>query len=590
MRGDNQNDSGAGRNDGRSHALSGLGSTARPSLRESPGPPLSMPDSEPQGPTLRDYFATVWRRKWIALLLVVSATASAYILSSLQVDQYSAIASLIYQQQIDLENPLNGGYTDVAGLDRQLAAVSDLVASKEMQARIQRLLRRENVDTSAGYEVTASSEAGSNIIVMNADSADAELAAAAANASATAFIDMNVEQQKEQIATASAAIEGQLAQYAGSERSADYLMLKQRLQDLQILYGAATGGYRVFAPASVPAAPSSPNPLRNAGLAFAVTLVAGIILAFVLEQLDTRVRQPDEVVQILQQPILGRIPRISKSLLDESAIVALTHPDGQEADAFRLLRTNLDFTRLDADFASLLVTSCAQGEGKSLAVANLAVTMAMAGKRIVVVDADLRRPRQHTYFGVANKSGVSTVAAGMTELEESLVPVEVRPPKGRTDEVGLLIGTSDDATWASGASARSLVYLLPSGPTPHNPGEIVASHRFGTIIDSLVARADIVIVDSPAMLAVGDAAALASHVDGLVFLVDMHVVRRPMLLRAAEQLRRLPCRSLGILMRTQGAEGVGYSYVYSHDEASGNGDKPRQAGQRRPIVRMRPPS
>jgi len=575
MRGDSPDGSGTGSGTGRGYGSSGFGGASDSSLRQTKGPPPSMPESEPGGPTVRDYLSVLWRRKWIILFVVVVATASAYYYSYRQVDRYSASASLIYEQQINPADPLDGGSTDVATLDRQIAATSDIMASPDMQLRIEELLKQENVNTSAGYTVTTSSSSGSNIVVMNADSADAGLAAAAANASATAFVDMNIERQRDQIAKASGAIEEQLANYEGAaKQSPEYLMLEQRLQDLQILSTAATGNYRVLAPASVPRAPYAPNPLRNAILAFGVSLFAAIGLVFLLEQFDTRLRRFDEAAQVLHQPILGRIPRVSRKLLRKDAIVALTHPEGQAAEAFRLLRTNLDFMRVNGDFTSLLVTSSAQGEGKSLAVANLAITMAMAGKKVVVVDADLRRPRQHKLFGIANKSGVSTVAVGKTDLVESLVPVDVAPPSdGDADGVGFSTRFSHYATWARGTGARSRMYVLPSGPIPPNPGEIVASTRFGTMIDALVAQTDIVIVDSPAMLPVGDAAALASKVDGLVFIVDMHIVRRPMLAQAADQLVRFPCRSLGLLIRAQGAKNAGYSSSYRYYEAGEYGSK-----------------
>ncbi len=575
MRGDSPEGSSLGSGTGRGYGSSGFGGASDWSLRQAQAPPPSMPESESGGLTGRDYMSVLWRRKWIILLVAVVATTSAYYFSYLQENRFSAIASLIYEKSIDLADPLNGGYTDVAALDRQMAAISDIMASPDMQLRTKRLLRQENVNTAAGYKVAASSSSGSNVIVMSADSPDATLAAAAANASATAFIDMNIEQQREQIAKASGVIEGQLATYQGAaKQSADYLMLKQRLQDLKVLYGAATGNHRVLAPASVPRSPYAPNPLRNAMLAFGVGLFAGIILAFLLEQFDTRLRRPDEAARIMHQPILGRIPRVSKKSLRKHAIVTLTHPDGQAAEAFRLLRTNLDFMRVNGDFTSLLVTSSVQGEGKSFAVANLAITMAMAGKKVVVVDADLRRPRQHKFFGIANKSGVSTVAAGKTELVESLVPVDVAPlPNGDADGVGFSTKFSHYATWARGTGARSRMYVLPSGPIPPNPGEIVASTRFGTMIDALVAQTDIVIVDSPAMLPVGDAAALASKVDGLVFVVDMHIVRRPMLAQAADQLVRFPCRSLGLLIRTQGAKNDGYTSSYQYYDAGENSSK-----------------
>jgi succinoglycan biosynthesis transport protein ExoP len=312
----------------------------------------------------------------------------------------------------------------------------------------------------------------------------------------------------------------------------------------------------------------SPKPLRDALIGFGVGLLVAIGLAFLLEQFDTRLRRPEEVAQILRQPILGRIPRISKKLLGESAVVALTHPGGQAAEAFRLLRTNLEFMRVDDDISSLLVTSCVQGEGKSVCVANLAVTLALGGKKVFIIDADLRRPRQHTYFGLENTHGVSTVVTGQMPLDDALQKVYLEPSKG-ANEV-------DFQTWAQGSESLSRVYVLTSGPLPPNPGEIVSSRRFATIVETLSAEADVVLVDSPAMLAVGDTAALASNVDGLMFLADLHVAKRPMLLQAADQLRRLPVRPLGIVIRSEGAKGGGYYYSsYRYYEYGENGGKRR---------------
>src|SRR5665647_638990 len=311
----------------------------------------------------------------------------------------------------------------------------------------------------------------------------------------------------------------------------------------------------------------TPKPLRSAILGFGVGLFAAIGLAFLLEQFDTRLRHADEAARILRRPILGRIPRISKKLLGESAVVALTQPDGHPAEAFRLLRTNLEFMRVDEDVKSLLVTSSVQGEGKSVCVANLAVTLAMGGKKVFIVDADLRRPRQHQYFGLGNAVGVSTVVTGQTSLDDALHKVRLEPVTG-ANEV-------DFKTWAGGSESLSRIYVLTSGPLPPNPGEIVSSRRFAAVIETLAEEADVVLVDSPAMLAVGDTAALASLVDGLVFLVDMQRAKRPMLQQAADQLVRLPCRSLGIVLRVDGAKsGGGYYSSYRYYEyADGNGKR-----------------
>ena len=207
-----------------------------------------------------------------------------------------------------------------------------------------------------------------------------------------------------------------------------------------------------------------------------------------------------------------------------------------------MVRTNLDFLNVDADIASVVVTSCVQGEGKSVAVANLAVSMALAGKKVIVVDGDLRRPRQHQYFALPNEVGVSTLITGQTNLAQSLQAVEVAGS-------GPGASSADFATWSRGTDALEHLYVLTSGPLPPNPGEIVAAKRFTATIERLQREADLVIVDSPAMLPVGDASAIASSVDGLVFLVDMPLVKRPQLAQAADQLRRLPCRLLGTVVR-----------------------------------------
>lgn len=568
--------------------------------------------SETEGLTLRDYLAVVWRRKWVILLVTVVATGAAYVFAARQPERYMASSDLIYEAQIDVANPLSQyGYTNRAERDLEMRAISNILASPDMIARAEAILddtfsgeyasnrpqrgggkegERDGAGGSGaggaegdaasdtpGYSVTSSvpetdsNMVGSNVVSISATSTVAPLAAAAANAYAQAFVQWRKERQKELIAKAIAVVQDQMSRYPGeAQQSADFLILQQRLRDLQILAGTATGNYRVLVPAQEPAAPFEPRPLRSAALGLGVGLFAGIGLAFLLEQFDTRLRHQEEVTRILRQPILGRVPRIPKRLLGESALVALRHPDGRAAEAFRIIRTNLDFMGVDTDVRSLLVTSCVQGEGKSVSVANLAVTMGLAGKKVVVVDGDLRRPRLHSYFGVENAVGVSTVVAGKTPLAKALEPVELAPHEG---------AASDDFTeWAHSADARSRLYVLPSGPLPPNPGEIVNSQRFGQMIAALEKEADLVLVDSPALLAVGDTAALAAKVDGLVFLVDMHVVRRPQLLQAVEQLAKLPVKQMGLIVRTDGMGGGRYGYYgapYGYYEYSGRDGRGR---------------
>jgi non-specific protein-tyrosine kinase len=426
----------------------------------------------------------------------------------------------------------------------------------------------------ANSDETAGGTTYSSVVAIGGESSDAELAAEVANSYAAAFISMRKDQQRELIDQAIDAVETSLEGMTTKteQASSDYILLQQRRHDLQILRATADGSFRVIVPASVPDAPFAPKPWRSAAIGLALGLFVGLGLAFLLEMLDTSVRTDADVAELLRQPILARIPRISKKLLDQSALVTITEPDGSSAEAFRMLRTNLAFMNVDGEVRSVVLTSCLQGEGKSVTVANLAVTMALGGKKVVVVDADLRRPRMHKYFGLTNERGVSTVVTGQTQLPDSLQAVPVFPQAG-----GNGVGFTD---WGAGSDARSRLYVLPSGPLTPNPGEIVSSKRLAGVIEALAAQADIVLVDSPAMLAVGDTPALADKVDGMLFLVEPDVVRKQTLTQAREQLDKLPCRMLGVIVarRKAGSHYYAARYYYREDEAGGRTRVRREGG------------
>ena len=194
--------------------------------------------------------------------------------------------------------------------------------------------------------------------------------------------------------------------------------------------------------------------------------------------------------------MLARVPRLSREQAKSPHLVTMEHPADPVAESFRLLRTNLAFMDVDGTAKSLLVTSSLQGEGKSVTIANLAVTLALAGKKVIVVDADLRRPRQHKLFGLENEVGASSVAVGDADLVATLQSVQVVSPDGDGSQ-------ADFTSWTAATGAVTRLWVLTSGPIPPNPGEIVASQRFSRMLASLRDECDLLLVDSPAMLAVG---------------------------------------------------------------------------------------
>jgi len=528
-------------------------------------PEYRQADDEREGLTLRDYLGVMWRRKWIIILVTLVATGAAFGFSYRQAKVYQAQADLIYEQQLDVANPLTGqSYTDPTQRTTELNSVDAIIKSPQMTDLAGKELKKQGMPTT-GFTVSsalaptdATSGQTGNVVSIFATSEDPQLAAAASQVYADTFVGWRKDRVLVQIGHAIDAVQRQMRGYSGdAKNSSEYLVLAQRLSDLQILKSTATGNFHVLVPATVPTAPISPKPLRSAILGFGVGLFAGIGLAFLLEQFDTRLRRADDVAALLRQPVLARLPRLSREQVKSPRLVTLEHPADAVAEAFRLLRTNLAFMDVDGSAKSLLVTSSLQGEGKSVTVANLAVTLTLAGKKVIVVDADLRRPRQHRLFGLENGTGASNVAVGDADLVATLQSVQVVSPDGDGSQ-------SDFTSWSSATGAVTRLWVLTSGPIPPNPGEIVASRRFSQLLTRLRDECDVLLVDSPAMLAVGDTAALASEVDGLIFLVDMEKARRPVIQAAADQLYRLPCAMMGIVVRSPAGSSRDKYYYTSH--------------------------
>ncbi len=203
-----------------------------------------------------------------------------------------------------------------------------------------------------------------------------------------------------------------------------------------------------------------------------------------------------------------------------SDLVTITDPRSPVAEAYRTLRTNLEFANLERPLRTLLVTSPGPEEGKSAVVANLAVVLAQAGKRVLVADCDLRHPRQHEIFGLSNNLGLTTVLRD--DVPFSSLPL------ADTGVAGLSV--------------------LTSGPVPPNPAELLARPRMAELIASLAARADVVLFDAPPVVVVTDAAILAARVDGVLLAINARGTKRDHALRAKELLEKVNARLLGAVL------------------------------------------
>jgi receptor protein-tyrosine kinase len=391
---------------------------------------------------------------------------------------------------------------------------------------------------------------------ITATSTDPKKAAAAANAYAVAVIADRKAYQQRQIRQAEQLVDHQLGRAV--QGSTVWLSLTDRAQELRIMEATVTGDFRVVAPASVPSVPISPRPLRAAVLGAMAGVFVAIALALALEQLNTRIRDYRETSEILKLPVIGRIPVVPKKYASEDhPVMVVDHPESRVSEAFRMLRGNLDFVCLDQGPHVVMVTSCWQGEGKSMSVANLAAALALAGKKCVLVDGDLRRPQQHKYFDIANEKGLSTVLSGLTPIHEALQAVDLEVAS---------TGSNGGPPAKGGADSSGILQVLTSGPEPPNPGEMTASKRFAELMAELKRDNEYVLIDSPAIMAVGDASALVQGVDGVVVLVDISTTRKPALREVYEMLAPMPCDKLGIICareKMRPSQPYRYSYYKS---------------------------
>lgn len=307
----------------------------------------------------------------------------------------------------------------------------------------------------------------------------------------------------------------------------------------------------VVEPAQLPAQPVGPRVASNVLLAAAIGLVVSALAAFALEYLDDTIKTAEDVQQTLNLTPLGSIARIEGRDYPD-LLVAARHPRSTITEAYRMLRTNLQYSAVDAPLRTLMVTGAEPLDGKSLTAANLAVVLAHAGQRVILVDADLRRPAQHQIFDLDNHIGLTSLLLdpGMT-LARALLPTKVER-----------------------------LYLLASGPLPPNPSELLGSRRMGDVIALLRQEADIVLFDSPPVLAVTDPAVLAARLDGTLLVVRAGRTRRAVARQARDTLTGLGARVVGVCLNNLPRRSAGYYYAYAEERqaASEGASESRRPG------------
>lgn len=324
-------------------------------------------------------------------------------------------------------------------------------------------------------------------------------------------------------------------QYTILQREVDtnrslYDALLQRFKEVGVAGGVGANVVSVVDRAQVPNAPFKPNLPLNIVIGLAIGLMLGLGTAFSIEWIDDTIKTPDDVGTKLGLASLGVIPGVGKGLAVREQ---LEDPRSQVSEAYQSVRTALQFSTDHGVPRSLLVTSTRASEGKSSTALALAQTLASLGPSVLLIDADLRKP---TFRGPTSTSqGLSTLLAGSDKVAESVHPTQMER-----------------------------LFLLPSGPIPPNPAELLATGRFKEILDEALQRFDHIIIDSPPVLGLADAPMLASSTEGTLMVIEAGAIRRAAALNSVNRLRASEARLMGAILTKFNAVKVGYGYGYGY--------------------------
>lgn len=505
-------------------------------------------------PDLQEAFAVIGQRKWSIALITLIVVGIALFVSSEQVPIYESETEVLVRS-VDLDpGSANVAPPNLATEERLAASVAVAEVAADIQVSDdspEDLLAGLSVDFPSDTEIlTLSYRHPEPVIAQERAQTFAEAYLEYRRRTLTEALSSSAEALEEEVRalrTRKEALEAQLARLdedsplAASTESELALvqgLLLQRQLDQLSLQGSVNVG-SIVKPAALPSSPVSPNHVLNAGFALGAGLGLGIGLAFLRDRFSGRLRTVPEVESLAGTHVLATIPQIPTwNKRKIPLLVARTEWQSPAAEAYRVLRTNLQSVVTSQGLRSILITSPRAGEGKSSTLANLGFVLAAAGKRVILVSADLRRPRLHEFFDLAPDTGLTDVLLGRAGPDDALFPV------------------------TSPASSTETLKVLPSGSATENPAELLSKNAMNDLLRDLEQRADLVLIDAPPLLPVSDALVLAPIVSGVLLVIGPGSTTSSAVLSSRQQLNKVAVRSLGIVLNghdaAMGAAYYGY--------------------------------
>lgn len=472
-----------------------------------------------------------------AILFAVVGT----VLASLRTDEYEA-TTVVQLNTVDLQSVF---------LDQNVQQQGDDAATKTAtNAKLVTFPRvREVASRALGGGITADQldtavrvdpEPGTTLVNIVARDTDPRTAARIADAMREAFIEVRRQTALVQLNSATTDLERQLAAIPSADSgSQSAIQLRERLRELSTLRAVTNGGVDAVQTARVPGEPIGGSTKRYAVLALLLGGLFGSAVAFLRARFDPRIREPDELTELWELPVLGLIPGSSHLKLSERAPGSA--PAGAMLEAFALARTNLRYLHVGGEVKTVVVTSALEGEGKSTVAWNLAVASAQAGSTVLLIEADLRRPVLARRLGLRSQSGLSEILAGISPVADAAVQ--------RVD--------------CGGAGALdAYVDVLPAGQVPPSPVALLERPILGDLLAQAGDKYDLVLVDTPPATVVADAKVVLSSADGVVIVSRIGRVTRPSFERLKNLLLGDAGTVLGLIVNDVSHSSAEYSSSY----------------------------
>jgi capsular exopolysaccharide synthesis family protein len=506
----------------------------------------------------------IFRRRvvWI-LACVLLVSAAAYGFSQHQTKKYTATASLVFNNNQQAQQVAG---LAIANSNNQIAQQNTnlkLVQLGDMAEKTATQLGQGLTKEGVSKDLSVSAQGESNVVDVSATATSPTLAADIANAYTKQFVSEQQNSNHAYYASALRLVEKQLKALTPKQKlSPSGIALAGRAQSLGVLAELHNGNVETAQAATIPTSPSSPKVTRNTVLGAVLGLLLGLGIAFLLERLDRRIREPGDLEKLYGLPLLGVVPESSalSRLGGGKGAPGAPLPSG-ESEAFHLIRAHMRYFNVDRELRTLMVASAAPGDGKTTIARHLAAASARVGTRVLLLEADLRRPTIARQLGIVAGRGLSDVLIGSIPLTGAIHTIElVAPTTDRPD-------------------GHSFDVLVAGASPPPNPGELIESKAMESLLAQAKAMYDLVVIDTPPLTAVSDAFPLLKKVDGVVIVGRVGRNRRDVAERLHETLTGAGAPLLGVIANgfksgRRGGYGYGYGYDYSPAKSASPPDTP----------------